>query len=90
MEEIHVIVRGHVQGVGFRAKVKRLADLLGLFGQVRNLTDGSVEIYAQGTSEILEAFLQQLKEHFDSYIESIDLKKQTATTLYTDFKIAHS
>ena len=90
MEEIHVIVRGKVQGVGFRAKVKRVADLLDLSGQVRNLTDGSVEIYAQGTSEILEALLQQVKEHYESYIESIDLKKQTATTLYTDFKIAHS
>jgi len=90
MEEIHVIVRGKVQGVGFRAKVKRVADLLDLSGQVRNLTDGSVEIYAQGTSEVLEAFLEQVKEHYDSYIESIDLKKQTVTILYRDFKIAHS
>ena len=87
MEEIHVIVRGRVQGVGFRAKVKRIASVLGICGQVRNLTDGSVEIYAQGSSEKLDALLEQVKEHYESYIENIDLKKQTSTIVYTNFKI---
>ncbi|MCX6989969.1 MAG: acylphosphatase [Chlamydiae bacterium] len=87
MEEIHIIVRGKVQGVGFRANVKRIAELVGVHGRVSNLSDGSVEIYAQGSSEKLNALLEQVKERYDSYIESIDLKKQTSTSVYTNFKI---
>jgi len=41
-------VRGRVQGVGFRYFVERAASALGLDGYVRNLDDGSVEVYAAG------------------------------------------
>jgi len=42
------IVRGRVQGVGFRYFAQRAADELGLAGYTRNLADGSVEVYAVG------------------------------------------
>jgi len=44
----HWIVRGAVQGVGFRFFVQRKANELGLHGWTRNLDDGSVEVYATG------------------------------------------
>ena len=44
------IVRGAVQGVGFRFFVQRRANELGLHGWTRNLDDGSVEVYATGQS----------------------------------------
>ncbi|MGH7645540.1 MAG: acylphosphatase [Gemmatimonadales bacterium] len=50
------IVRGRVQGVGFRWFVWREAERLGLAGWVHNLPDGSVEVVAQGP----EAALQDL------------------------------
>jgi acylphosphatase len=43
-------VRGRVQGVGFRYFVEHSANALGLRGWVRNLDDGSVEVYASGTA----------------------------------------
>jgi acylphosphatase len=46
----HWIVRGAVQGVGFRFFVQRRANELGLHGWTRNLDDGSVEVYATGQS----------------------------------------
>ncbi len=42
------IVRGRVQGVGYRYFVERIADELGLAGYAKNLDDGSVEVYAVG------------------------------------------
>ena len=43
-------MRGRVQGVGFRNFVQRAAVQLGVGGYARNLADGSVEVYAIGTS----------------------------------------
>jgi len=44
----HVVVRGLVQGVGFRHHTKVRARELGLVGWVRNRPDGSVEVWAEG------------------------------------------
>ena len=47
------IVRGRVQGVGFRYFAQRAAAGLGLTGYARNLDDGRVEVYATGPQEKL-------------------------------------
>ncbi len=48
---MHYMVRGRVQGVGFRWYVHREAAEIGLRGWVRNTVDGCVEIMAAGTPE---------------------------------------
>ena len=50
------IVRGRVQGVGFRDFAQRRAREIGLCGYVRNLDDGDVEAVAVGTAAQLEEF----------------------------------
>ncbi|HBU26508.1 MULTISPECIES: acylphosphatase [Synechococcus] len=52
-ERWRLLVRGHVQGVGYRAACKRRATELGLAGWVRNCADGSVEIQAEGVQQHL-------------------------------------
>lgn len=47
------LVRGRVQGVGFRYFAQRAADELGLRGYARNLDDGRVEVYAVGPEDKL-------------------------------------
>ena len=52
----HAVVRGRVQGVGFRYFARQRADVHRVSGFVRNLPDGSVELHAEGKSDALNAF----------------------------------
>ena len=56
------LVRGRVQGVGFRWFVEREAHILGIAGWVRNNPDGSVEVLAMGTREQLAGLRSRLRE----------------------------
>jgi acylphosphatase len=56
------VVRGRVQGVGFRWFVEREAHLLGVAGWVRNNHDGSVEVLAQGSRDQLSGLHSRLRE----------------------------
>ena len=56
------LVRGRVQGVGFRWFVEREAHLLGIAGWVRNNADGSVEVLAQGSRDQLSGLHARLRE----------------------------
>jgi acylphosphatase len=47
---LSALIRGSVQGVGFRWGVLSLAEDLGLYGYVTNRTDGTVEVVAEGPS----------------------------------------
>jgi acylphosphatase len=67
LEEIRTVaktfrVRGRVQGVGFRWFVEKEAATLGIAGWVRNRSDGSVEVLAQGTREQLFALRAKLHQ----------------------------
>jgi len=55
-------VFGRVQRVGFRWWTHRVAEELGLVGDVRNLPDGSVEVRAAGALEALDALERALRE----------------------------
>lgn len=54
----HINCFGVVQGVGFRFFTKQEADKLGIFGSVRNLGDGSVEIFVYGENALVLKFLK--------------------------------
>ena len=56
----HAIVRGDVQGVGFRWSTMARAQAEGLDGFVRNLADGSVEVDAQGDRAAVDALVEWL------------------------------
>ena len=62
MPRKHIILSGDVQGVGFRYHTLRSAEQLGLAGWVRNLSNGDVEIEAEGEEEALQVFLDDVRE----------------------------
>ena len=58
----HILVKGRVQGVGFRWFVHREAAEIGLDGWVRNTDAGAVEIVASGTQEQLGELRQAIEQ----------------------------
>jgi len=57
-----VFYTGHVQGVGFRYTTRAAATGFEVAGTVRNLSDGRVELVAEGAREELEAFRQAIRD----------------------------
>ena len=62
IEARRFIVRGRVQGVGFRWFVEREAHILGVAGWVRNNADSSVEVLAMGTRDQLAGLRSRLRD----------------------------
>jgi acylphosphatase len=61
LRRIRAVVRGRVQGVGFRWFVREAARGMGVSGSVRNLPDGSVEVDASGTAADVDRLLDRLR-----------------------------
>lgn len=86
---LRAVVRGRVQGVGFRDFVRRRARALGCGGWVRNLPDGrSVEVQAEGEQAALEALLAIVRRGPPgSYVNGVTAEWSTATGTLTDFAV---
>ncbi len=82
------LVRGRVQGVGFRWFVEREAHLLQIAGWVRNNSDGAVEILAQGTREQLAGLHSRLREGpRASRVDHVDVSDADPTPGLSSFQI---
>lgn len=91
VKRLACIIHGDVQGVSYRAFVKEAARGLKLVGFVRNLSDGTVEVVAEGEEQDLRAFLLHLKEkHPFAKVEHIDEQLSDATGTFADFRILYS
>jgi acylphosphatase len=58
----HVVIRGRVQGIGYRAWARHQAQLHGLSGWVRNRRDGAVEAVMAGPDDAIAAMLKALAQ----------------------------
>ena len=67
-----LVVRGFVQGVGYRAFVKQVAYRLEIKGTVQNLRDGGVEIYARAETEAIDRFKEFLLSQSPGEVEDIE------------------
>ncbi len=84
---LKAVIRGEVQGVGFRWAVQNQADRLGLTGYAENLPDGSVRVEAEGDPDrldLLESFLHQGPRWAE--VASLDSQRVPATGEFATFE----
>ncbi len=86
-ERLRAVVRGEVQGVGFRWAVQRRARELGLVGYAANAYDGSVVVEAEGPGaalDELEAFLRRGPRYAE--VHSVAAERNAATGAFRGFE----
>lgn len=86
--QARIYILGFVQGVGFRAFVKKNALSLGLKGYSTNLSDGRVEVVAQGKKEDIEKLIKICeKGPFFSEVKSVQIEWEDIIDVYHNFEI---
>jgi acylphosphatase len=86
---MRIIYSGHVQGVGFRYTARSVATGFEVTGAVRNLSDGRVELVAEGLKAELEAFRTAIRdEGLGHFIDNEEVGWSEATGEFRGFEIA--
>ena len=87
MESISIIVEGLVQGVYFRQSTKAKANELGITGEVRNKSDGTVHITATGVRPKLNELIEWCWKGPDSAVVKNVKVEQISLTSFNGFNI---
>jgi acylphosphatase len=85
--EVHYA--GRVQGVGFRYTALRVAGGFDVTGFVRNLSDGRVQIVAEGADDEVRAFLKAIQAEMGYYIDDVHETVRVASGRFHSFDIHH-
>ena len=90
MHLVHLVIRGRVQGVGFRYFALQEAVRIGVTGMVRNRADGSVEVEAEGERHEIERLVQALRQGpRGARVTSVDESWSEGASRYHAFDIGH-
>jgi acylphosphatase len=88
MRRLEAVVRGYVQGVGYRMFAAREARMLGLAGTCRNEPDGSVRVVAEGEEAALREFLARLERGpAEAEVSHVDAQWGPATGEFSSFHV---
>lgn len=88
MHEFRAIVSGRVQMVMFRDFATRKAHKVGVTGFVRNLSDGTVEVVAQGEKEKLERLIEYLHNgSMLSHVENVAVEWRAPQKIFDAFEL---
>ena len=90
-KRLHAIIRGHVQGVGFRHNTRMTARRLNINGWVRNNPDGTVEVVAEGLADAFDEFEDFLRSGpRAARVQSIDIDWESPTGEFDRFKVRYA
>ncbi|PKL09441.1 MAG: acylphosphatase [Spirochaetae bacterium HGW-Spirochaetae-7] len=82
------LVRGRVQGVGFRYEARSFARALGIRGWIMNLSDGGVETFAEGPQPAILRYQAWLRQGPPgAKVESVDITERAPKGTHTTFTI---
>jgi acylphosphatase len=89
-KRLHLIIKGRVQGVFYRDNTKKRANELDLGGFVRNLSDGTVEVVAEGPEESLKELVKWCWQGSKyAKVEDIQIKWQEFKNKFLSFEIRY-
>jgi len=84
-----VFYSGQVHGVGFRYTAQDIAASLGIVGWVKNISDGRVEVMAEGKEKGLKDFLDRISKSFmRHYIKDVEVSWEEPLGEFDSFEIA--
>lgn len=89
MKRAVIRLYGIVQGVGMRYFIWREAKRLGLNGYVRNLSDGSVEIVAEGDEELIQTLVSLARKEGPGFVSDLKIIYEPFKGDLKGFKILH-
>ena len=86
---VHLVVSGRVQGVGFRFTAQQFAVEYGLNGWVQNQVDGTVELEVEGPETKIDEFISIIKNGFNQFviIDDVKTEKTNKEKGYNEFSI---
>jgi len=84
-----VYYQGYVQGIGFRYRAIQIAQTCDVYGYVKNLPDGRVELVAEGEEENVKDFLERVSTAMGSNISSVVENEIPVSGKYSGFRIAY-
>jgi len=88
-KQIHVFLNGRVQGVGYRFYAQQIAASMGVVGEIRNLSDGRVEVIAEADESMLKSFITKLRQGpVSADVTSVDVDWNEATNAFREFQIS--
>jgi acylphosphatase len=91
LQRVHIVVKGRVQGVGFRAHVQYSARQIGVTGWVRNVGYDKVEAVGEGVRAKLDRFVEAVKTGpVASQVDEAEVDWQNATGEWSDFQMRRS
>jgi acylphosphatase len=79
---------GEVQAVGFRMTAVSIARAYPVTGWVRNLSDGRVQLLAEGEESDVRAFLNAVRSYWGDSIEHEQIEAQEPSGRYSQFQLA--
>lgn len=78
---------GRVQGVGFRYQTFNIAKGFEVSGTVRNLADGRVHLYAEGSEAEVHAFQSSVADTLKNFIQNVEIKTDSGPRMCQGFSI---
>ncbi len=88
MVQARLFISGFVQGVGFRRFIQKQAQEMDVFGWVRNLPEGKVEVLLQGERQEVEMMIDAChRGPFLAEIDEVEIAWEAITQEYPDFTV---
>ena len=90
MKKVNIKIYGRVQGVFFRHNTKKIADKLKLKGWVKNNSDGTVYLVAEGENKAIDSLIKWCRKGpIGAKVENIEVKEMKYKKEFETFSIVY-